>query len=445
MKCPVRTHISWFSRMLTISVLFVFFYLLHGRYLVQYVQFNWRHLTISRVWLNTSYRGESNDSLQDGVPDGWQYYAWGNATQILELNVDDVVAGNRALKIEHTNTNGGAGIIQVLPLKGNNTPELFTIYAKGGEGVVHIWYRIGSANDWIKKGGRLSIPPNDDWRQYRMAFVVPTDASDIAVLLQVQQITEFDEAYLGSDNGTSIGKNLLINPGFEYDGESEDVLAWWDDNVLADNMSIQLMETTGTNAFSNVNNILNGNYAAIQQHTGFLGHPCALEPGEISWLVAKGPQFRDTGGSTAEEKVYQLAMRLAPNCPQPYAALAELYKGNFAFKRAADLYEQAANLSTGTVFEGKYSFEAGFLRLRNTGEMKEAIELLRRAEQTTGWEGGEWYQGAATYYLGIALQETGQIDQSRLAFQRVINCRKCYFHRSAARRALNELRIEKVN
>jgi tetratricopeptide (TPR) repeat protein len=196
-------------------------------------------------------------------------------------------------------------------------------------------------------------------------------------------------------------------------------------------------------SFTNTSDMLAGRYQSIETRAAQLDAECAEHPEMTSWLLASNEAFESVGGMAAQERLYHLAIRLAPNCPQPYAKLAKLYVSSFSMKRAADLYQKAAELSAGTIQAGAYAFEEGSIRLRQTGELNLAVDALQQAEQLSGWEGGSWYYGAASFFLGQALQASGRVEEAVSAYQRVLACSECLQHHAAASNAVIALLPQK--
>ena len=151
-----------------------------------------------------------------------------------------------------------------------------------------------------------------------------------------------------------------------------------------------------------------------------------------SWLTELGAELGKTGGIGTTEQVYQLAIELAPNCPQPYAKLANLYQSARAYWKAAEYYHQAYLRTNDAKLAARYCFREGLLQLRYVGDMVRTVYCFQLAEKVTGWEANQWEKGAASYYLGEALEAAGNIPGAIAAYKRVLNCEQCGWHHASA-------------
>jgi tetratricopeptide (TPR) repeat protein len=158
------------------------------------------------------------------------------------------------------------------------------------------------------------------------------------------------------------------------------------------------------------------------------------------FLISKGMDVRLQGSKTASERIYQLAIDLTPNCPQPYTELANLYGLQSSYLIAADFYHRAAELAGMEPIAGRYSFEEGFIHVRHTGLIDQAIPALEKAEKITDWERSSWHQGAATFFLGTAYEEKGMLEEAIFAYQRVVDCLECTAHHEYAQARLDKLK-----
>ena len=318
----------------------------------------------------------------------------------------------------------------------------FTIYLKGSQGAVQIWARSSNQQDWIKHGlgGYLQISSPNEWQEYTLSYQVPKDSKELRIVLTSLGDMLFDQAYLGEETNGNLGQNLLLNPGFELDGQIIDNSTWWKEikhpriNVSKSMTS----EKLGT-SFDNITDMLQGRFQAIRDRSKELNQSCAFAPEMTGWLINLESSIKQEGGNAALEQLYTLAIDLAPNCPQPYAYLADLYASNSAFWPAAELYHKAADLAYRTILSGKYSFEEGVIRWKHTGELEQAIYAFQQAEKMSGWEPGGWYLGVASYDLGQVLEITGQYDEAEAAYQRVLDCKECFVHRDDASSRLKEI------
>jgi predicted TPR repeat methyltransferase len=60
------------------------------------------------------------------------------------------------------------------------------------------------------------------------------------------------------------------------------------------------------------------------------------------------------------------------------------------------------------------------------------VYCFQLAEKVTGWEANQWEKGAASYYLGEALEAAGDIPGAIAAYKRVLNCEQCGWHHASA-------------
>jgi tetratricopeptide (TPR) repeat protein len=185
--------------------------------------------------------------------------------------------------------------------------------------------------------------------------------------------------------------------------------------------------------------MLNGRYEAISQRITEQGNGCLAGPEMTSWLLNLAPDIEAQGGPAAREKLYQLTIRLAPTCPQPYGQLGTLYENNRAFWAATLQYRKAAELAGNTPLAGFYYYKEGLTHVRYTGNLDQAIYALENAERLQTWVTGVVFQGAAAYNLGLALRDSGQLDEAAAAFQRVIDCDSCVNYQKPAQAALRTL------
>ena len=379
--------------------------------------------------------------LTDGIPDGWAILAWGGAKASFYLDEQEPVAGSRVAVIERTNALGGAALVQNVSIRSGGEIHI-SVFAKGKGGALQVQYRRYSKDNW-HNGGWMEIFPTAEWEEYRLSVVVPPENPEVRLLLRPSQgITIFDRAYLGFEEDGNSRSNLLANSDFEQDGVVEDPLAWWQ-NQAERVHPVSVREPFLDERDLSINNIADmssGNFEAIKRRAQELGGSCATRPEMTGWLLALGA----TGTEMYQERYYLLAAELAPNCPQPYAARAKLHASRLAFKSAADLYHKASELSEGTVIAGRYAFEEGFIHVRYTGKTTEAISALKKAIIIGGWEQGVWYRGAASLYLGYALEAKGLYDEASLAFQQVLDCAVCDYHNAEALKRLESLKLHAV-
>ena len=377
-----------------------------------------------QTWMHVKPSKTRSNVLNDDIPDSWSVQTWGGATAIYRIVTDQVFAGQRAVSIQRTNIAGGVALAQDVTVPATSR-LLLSVYSKGVGGAIQV---LGGGDTL----GWIDIHAADTWFNYRLTFQVPSNTNTVRLLLRAGDlgVIYFDEAYLGVASDGRAETSLLANPGFEEDGVSGDPLIWWSSEVAA---PVKQNDLPRGIAYMNIGDMLNGNSLAIQQRARELGDNCSESPAMTGWLLARGEDFEQAGGVFAREQLYQLAIKLAPNCPQPYAALADLYARAQSCWRAAELYKQAAQLSEGIPqITGYYSFQEGLLRHRCTGELEQAAIAFQKAEQSSGWEGAVWYYGAASFFLGQVWEALERPREAVEAYRRVVACEKCVEHRTAA-------------
>jgi tetratricopeptide (TPR) repeat protein len=376
-----------------------------------------------RSWMRIKPAQPGSNALHDDIPDGWVVQTWGGATAIYKIVTDQVFAGQNAISIQRTNTAGGVALAQNIPVPASSQ-LLLSVYSRGAGGAIQVL----AGSDTL---GWMNIPAANAWRIYRLTFRVPSTVKTIRLLLRGGDLGTiyFDEAYLGIVSEGKEEPNLLLNSGFEKDGYSGDPLTWWFSEVAA---PIRQNHFQRGIPYENIEDMLIGDSSAIQQRARELGDSCSETPAMTGWLLARGEDFEKAGGVFAREQLYKLAIELAPNCPQSYAALADLYMRVQSCWRAAGLYNKAALLSEDTPLSGYFSFQEGMLRQRCTGELELAVVAFQKAEKISGWEGAAWYYGAAPYFLGQVWEALGNQGAAIDAYQRVVACEKCVEYRKAA-------------
>lgn len=366
------------------------------------------------------------------------YYGWGKATQIYEVDEKTAQIGQRSAKITRTNSLGGAGLYEDVPVAPGSEISV-SGYTKGSSAIVHLWFARPLSDEWTKVA-RLEVPPTTTWSEYRVDATVPADMTIMRLIIEAEGTTWFDDHYAGIVGSASAGPNLLANPSFEQDGSAKPPIDWWEDAVpIVDDLPYIARSRDLGMPYSNMVDMLERDYTPIRLRSSPDSYQCAFTPEATAWLLSLGERFQQYGGASAREKLYQLTMEMAPGCPQPYEALAGLYKEHNGYWRAAQLYREAARLSSGSPLEGKYLFEEGFLRVRNTGEGQRAVMALERATQLEGWDTGYWYRGAGWLFLGEALEMSGNLQAAIDAYAHVLECGACRYHREPARRRLDEL------
>ncbi len=381
-----------------------------------------------------------SNALQDGIPDDWAVEAWGGAREKYDVITYDSYSGSRAASIEHTNQSGAATLTQQFSVLPQST-LIASIFTKGNSGAIRIQFWDESNKAW-SGGARKEVEPSSQWYQTTLELSVPAGTRQARILLYADKgLTLFDNAYVGLISGNQPGDNLLTNADFEEDGILEDPLIWWQSHVSyrKPNRYLSRLDSSSL-AYLNLTDLINKNFSGIHTRAQAMGRDCALYPDMTSYLLSWGEEFNRIGGAAAEERLYQVAITLAPNCPRPYAALANLYKSSKSFWKASNLYVKAAELSVGTILEGKYAFEAGLIEWMYTGELDKALLHLKRAEEINGWALSQWEQGAATYYLARTLEDLGRNNEAVQAYMRLIECKKCDSHHEAAKIQIENIR-----
>lgn len=407
---------------------------------------NLNHLRILKSWasLDLDFR-ETSDSIQDGIPDDWLPYWWGGATEIYQIEENDAFSGNQAIKIIHTNDYGIVNLTQNIQVEPESDLVL-SVHSKGTGGALIVWFRSNEDEEWVKQGfgGYNQIPDSVDWRENKLQITIPPRIREIKVLLQTTGISTFDGAFLGYQDDSISNHNLLKNGGFEIDGINEEPLEWWNDHVNVPIISLDYFEDPDVvKSYANIADMLQNRYGSILERADSIYPHCSLYPDMTNWLIELSPEISRNGGLAAEERLYQLAIKLMPDCPQPYAALAKLYESNRAYTASADLYHQAALLAAGSPIAGRYYFEEGFTHLNHTGNNEAAIAAFQTTESYSGWERGWWDYGLDSLFLGKAFEVLGYNPEAIEAYQRVIDCDECSQHHEEAADRLKALNNEK--
>lgn len=405
-----------------------------------YLPDNLKRVEIIKAWLSVKPTGliRSND-LRDNLPDGWSLEAWGNSTQIIRIDNKDVYRGNSAALVLRTNSEGGAALTQDVKVEAGKTYSI-SFFVKGSDGALQLWFH-DLKGTWIKTGfgGWLSFPAHSDWTQEKLVATIPPGVDYVKLLFRAKEKSLFDETYLGVLQNGVVGPNLLHNPGFEQDGISEDLLIWWQNVTDISPLPSVDAGSSRNLGFSNILDMSRMNLGNIERRAQEIGNDCANRPGMTAWLLALGDNFEKAGGAAARESLYQLSIKLAPNCPQPYAALADLYSAHRAYESAAQYYQLAAEKSFGTSLAGRYYFNEGLILLRNIGDTRNAITAFEMAQRYDSWEHGAWYLGASTYFLGNALEQAGRIPEAIQAYQRVVGCQACSVQAKEAKKRLSNM------
>ena len=403
---------------------------------------NLYRLELIREWISLKPdKVKTNDCLRDNIPDRWSIQAWGGATAIFGLDENNPFNGKASAFIHRTNAQGGTAFTQDIWIP--KTSQIYiSAYAKGTKGAIQIWLGNRETGEWTKDAGWLNIPSTETWQFFTMRLKIPNNVNLVRLWLRAtgDGTIRFDEIYIGTEASPDQEANLIENPGFEIDGVVFDPTWWWQTHVHPSAEKEALHNILSENlSYLNMYDMLKGNFALIQERAKGLGDHCALTPEMTSWLLSKADAFEKAAGATAREMIYRLTIQLAPNCPQPYAALAQLFEQYHSYWMAAELYQKAANLAGNTSTSGRYSFEEGILRLRYTGELDLAAIAFRKAVEHSGWEASSWHRGAALFYLGQALESLGNLEESVMTYQRVLDCRDCIYYHEYAHRKITSL------
>ena len=398
---------------------------------------------IDRTWNRVSLTGLTiNNNLQDGIPDGWQARNWGGGQGIVQLVENPGAhAGTKVLSIQKTNTEGVTAVSQILPLEPETIQVSFRLFAKGQQGAAQIrFYLAGQGAGQPEAGGWKNIPPSQDWQRVLVQSAVPPGAERVEVLVRSNGLTYFDDAIVWLAKQGDEANNSAANPDFEEDGLDQDPITWWQEHAVVPPFKpITGVDFSSEIPFLNIMDMLNGRYEAISQRNLQNGNNCHGGPEVTSWLLNMAPEVEAQGGLAAREKLYQLAITLAPNCPQAHGQLGHLYEENRAFWAATVQYRKAAELSGNTPIAGFYFYQEGLTHVRHTGNLDQAIYALENAERLQTWVTGVVFQGAAAYNLGLAFRDAGRFNEAAAAFQRVIDCDSCLNYKRPAESALRNL------
>jgi tetratricopeptide (TPR) repeat protein len=401
---------------------------------LRYVDYKWNQVELSGL--------SKNDELQDGFPDRWLPRTWNSGRAVFRSESSEVHSGNYSVRVEKTSTRGVAGLSQTYVVPDGAVGVSLSVFAKGAGGAAQIRFIFEDQINPVN-GGWQAIPPQEVWQQYQVDKPLPDDVRQVEVLLRSNGITYFDDAFFGFRLENGEMPNILENAGFEIDGIVQDPLIWWQEHaVLPDMRNVPDKALAGELPFLNILDMLNGRYENIHQRIALQSASCSTTPEMTSWLLDLAPEIGAEGGASAKEKLFQLAISLAPNCPQPYAQLGRLYEENGVYVSAAEQYRLAAELSGDTPLAGYYYFNEGLIHVRHTGNLEEAIFTLEKAETLEAWVTGIVFQGASAYHLGLAYKNAGLEEEAAKSFQRVIDCDFCVYYQEGAKAELAALESE---
>lgn len=394
---------------------------------------NWANVAVGLAWLSSAPVGSPDDRLEDGIPDMWQPALWGRARAA--IGVDPVVSynGSHSARIWKANDDDAAVLLQNLTFLPPRREIHCGVLHRGAAAFMRIQAVGISGQDYA------ALSSTSDWALSEIRFVSPGSGDPVALMLGVGTPSGpawFDDVYC-RDASQPAG-NLLRNAGFEEDGVRESPLQWWtsargatDTSATELERAYQLLSTLSSRSPAAANrlnaiDLLLGRQERVAERMRRTPTGCLdQEYGHPTVLLGLGRKFQEAGGLAARERLLQLAMIVMAPCPQPYAALADLYRSVHAYERAAELYRAAAKRSHPGLQLGAYLFAEGTMHVLGTGDFGRAIEALSMAEQDAGWEATGWYQGAATMYLAEALTQVGRCEEARAAYRRVLDCRTC--------------------
>jgi tetratricopeptide (TPR) repeat protein len=398
---------------------------------LRYIDYKWNSVELTGF--------TQNNQLQDGFPDDWLPRTWNNGRAVFQNETNEVRTGSFAVLVEKTSSGGVVALTQNITVPEGATDVTLQVFAKGDGGAAQIRYIFEGQTNAVN-GGWQDIPPQETWRNYQVTKQIPAEVQQIEVHFRSHGRTYFDDAFLEFGRTGLAGANLLNNPGFEVDGLNQDPFVWWQEHAnLPEVDPIPETVLTGELPFLNILDMLNGRYNNIQQRIEQQTLPCATTPEMTSWLLDLAPEIEEQGGASAREKLLQLAIALAPSCPQPYGQLARLYEENGVYYSAAQQYRRAAEIAGETPLAGYYYFNEGLIHVRQTGDLDQAIYTLEKAETLEVWVTGIVFQGASAYNLGLAYKNAGLPEQAALSFQRVLDCDFCSYYRDGAEAELAEL------
>lgn len=410
--------------------------LINNLYL-RYIDYKWNRVELTGLTNNTE--------LQDGFPDFWNARAWRGGRAEIRSESTEVHTGSYSALVERTSPGGVTALSQLLPVPEDAANVSLAVFAKGDGGAAQILYFFEGQQASVN-GGWQDIPALGNWQQYQINKPLPPEVRQIEILLRSSGVTFFDDAEITFRSEAGESLKPLKNPGFEEDGLPQDPFVWWREHTVLPELGNIPQETlTGELPYLNMLDMLNGRYEAIRQRITQQETPCSTTPEMISWLLDLGQEVYDQGGPSSAEKLLQLAISIAPTCPQPYFQLGRLYELNGVYLSAAEQFRLAAELSGETPLAGYYYFNEGLIHVRHTGDLDQAIFTLEKAGALEAWVTGIVFQGASAYNLGLAYKNAGLRAEASDAFRRVIDCDACTYYHDAAAAELNALKGEQTN
>jgi tetratricopeptide (TPR) repeat protein len=412
--------------------------------LTRAAELNWASRTINQAWLNVTYPGAFDNSLQDSVPDGWVPANWRNSLAVLTIDHQTSRTGRRSAHIQKNNDRDASVFEQSFaPPPGKEVQ--CGVYSLGDAAF------LGILGDGIQGRNYTTMPESDEWVSSTLRFTTPAEGDIATLYFGLRDSTGkvwFDDAFCRE---TAQGSGQLIeNGGFEADGTREDPEQWWtvvrrsqgsafDDLEQAYSSIAKLPEGWPARVSRlNAADLLLGRNERVVARMQHSLEGCVGDDRNPDFLLGLGANIQPDGGLSAYERAIQLAILLMPNCPQPYAELAELYSSAGAYDRAASLYEEAASRARPGAQRSAYLFTEGRIHVISTGDWNRAIDRLSRAQLNTDWANSD--HGVATLYLGNALVQAGRCDEARLAYQTVLGCGECTSRHAEALSSLNELK-----
>lgn len=395
-------------------------------------------LKVLQVWQNVELNLDSSTlvELRDDVPDFWVPTAWNGATRRISLDKNIVFDGQQAVQLNRTNNVGTVALIQTVSI--NHSPIVtVSAYARGDGGAIQTRFRDFSSGTWVAQGWQ-EIAPSDEWVHYVLSIPVPPQSDSVELRLRTNRKIWFDAVTLTSSVENN-GKDKLLNSNFEVDGIDQLPLEWWMDAKRNSKTLGVGLPSDSFLSYSNMVDMIHGNFEAIKQRAEGLGLRCVYRPDMVNWLLALGFEQREINNPTAAEQIFRLAVQLAPECPQPYAALGSLYEANKAFEQAVVYYKFSADVAGQTPYAGQMYFRVGLVCVRYLGDSEEAVQALLKARQLSGWENSAWAMGAASLNLGIAYETLGAYDEAKEAYEAVLDCERCLYNHPNAVSRLDQL------
>jgi hypothetical protein len=406
---------------------------------------NWANVVIAKAWLSVDDTEPINNFLNDGIPDYWYVANWGKARSSVLRDENNYFLESPSISIKKNNDSDTSLLFQDITI----TPEkevTCVVYHRGADA----FFRV-IAEGFIGQSIIL-LPKTDEWLASSLTFSLKPDYGTAKVLFGISGLS--GEAWFDQVNCSYSGletDNLVINGNFEQDGSNEKPREWWTGLLPAKSVVRRVEKArdillTNPSPESPLNHnlvnsadLLSAHYDHVIHRMKNVSSGCLGIDGNPSILLGLASRFQEENNLTASEQAALLAIELMPKCPQPYAWLGSLYLSANAFQKAANLYHEAASLSSAGGQRGAYLFDQGYMYVVGTGDYSRAIEVLTQAQENEGWERSPWYRGAALIELGKAFYEEGMCGDAQAAYQSVIDCPECSARHSSAISGLQDL------